>query len=74
MTAALQHRNFTTCEEFGCKYVIRLKENAKLKELAKEEDEALYDVTRDNQINYARVYGEFMYQAGSWDHTRRVVF
>lgn len=25
-------------------------------------------------ISYAVVYGEFMYQAGSWDHPRRVVF
>ena len=65
---------YNVCEEFECKYVIRLKENAKLRELAKGEDDALYNVTRDNQINYAHVYGDFMYQAGSWDHPRRVVF
>ena len=65
---------YKVCEEHDCKYAIRLKENPKLKELAKEKDDALYDVTRDNQIDYAHVYGEFMYQAGSWDHPRRVVF
>ena len=33
---------YNVCEEFECKYVIRLKENAKLRELAKEEDDALF--------------------------------
>jgi hypothetical protein len=65
---------YKVCEEYDCKYAIRLKENSKLKELAKEKDDALYDVTRHNQIDFAHVYGEFMYQAGSWDHPRRVVF
>ena len=65
---------YKVCEEYDCKYAIRLKENPKLKELAKEKDDALYDVTRDNQVDYAHVYGEFMYQAGSWDYPRRVVF
>ena len=65
---------YEVCEEFGCKYAIRLKENTKLRELAKEKDQALYDATIYNMVDSARVYGEFMYQAGSWAHARRVVF
>ena len=29
---------------------------------------------RHNQVDYAVVYGEFLYQVGSWSHPRRVVF
>ena len=29
---------------------------------------------KNDQISYAVTYGEFMYQAGSWDYPRRVVF
>ena len=28
---------------------------------------------RENQVDYAVEYGEFMYQTGSWSHSRRVV-
>jgi len=42
---------YEVLEDKNCKYAIRLKENAKLRELA-----------------------EFLYQAGSWNHPRRVVF
>lgn len=61
-------------ETKDCGYAIRLKENAKLRELAEDENQALYRATRCNQIDYAVEYGEFMYQAGSWYHPRRVVF
>ena len=57
-----------------CKYAIRLKENAKLCELVEDENQALYRATKFNQVDYAVEYGEFMYQAGSWSHPRRVVF
>ena len=65
---------YKACEDHSCKYAIRLKENAKLRALAKFEDEALYNATRYNQVDYAVVYGEFMYQANSWPHPRRVVY
>jgi hypothetical protein len=65
---------YEVLESQDCKYAIRLKENAKLTELAEEEDRALYRATMFNQIDYAVEYGEFMYQAGSWSHPRRVVF
>ena len=61
-------------EDKNCKYAIRLKENARLRELAEEENQALYRATRASQVDYVVEYGEFLYQAGSWSHPRRVVF
>ena len=65
---------YEVLENKDCKYAIRLKENAKLRELAENEDQALYRATRFNQVDYAVEFGEFLYQAGSWTHPRRVVF
>ncbi|MCD8218182.1 MAG: IS1380 family transposase [Clostridiales bacterium] len=65
---------YETLEEKDCKYAIRLKENPNLRKLARDEDEALYHATKHNQVDYAVEYGEFMYQAGTWNHPRRVVF
>lgn len=65
---------YDVCEEKDCKYAIRLKENATLRKLAEMKDQALYRATKYNQVDYAVVYGEFEYQAGSWSHPRRVVF
>lgn len=64
---------YEVLEEKGCKYAIRLKENTRLYELAEDENQALYRATKFNQVDYAVEYGEFMYQAGSWSHPRRVV-
>lgn len=65
---------YKTCECNGCSYAIRLKQNNSLIALAADKDEDLYKFTREDQISYAVTYGEFMYQAGSWDYPRRVVF
>lgn len=65
---------YKTCEHNGCSYAIRLKSNQTLISLASEKDEALYNATKEDQISYAVTYGEFIYQAGSWDYPRRVVF
>lgn len=65
---------YETLEDKDCKYAIRLKENAKLREQAELENQALYRATKFNQVDYAVEYGEFMYQAGSWSHLCRVVF
>jgi len=65
---------YETCENNGCSYAIRLKDNFKLREAAEAEDEALYRATKQDQVSYAVTYGEFMYQAGSWTQPRRVVF
>ena len=65
---------YEVLEDKDCKYAIRLKENAALRKLAEEENQALYRATKYNQLDYAVEYGEFLYQAGSWSHPRRVVF
>lgn len=65
---------YEVLENRNCNYAIRLKENAKLREQAKEADQALCRATKFNQVDYAVEYGEFLYQAGSWSHPRRVVF
>jgi len=64
---------YEQCETNGASYVIRLKENATLRKLASDIDTELAEITKDNMLNYAVVYGEFYYQAGSWEYPRRVV-
>jgi len=64
---------YTQCETNGTSYAIRLKENATLRKLAEELDSELTDITRENIVDYAVVYGEFYYMAGSWDYERRIV-
>lgn len=34
----------------------------------------LDDITRENKVDYAVVYGELIYQAASWPYERRVVY
>ncbi len=65
---------YEVLEGRNCKYAIRLRENAKLRELAEAENQALYRATKLNQMDYAVEYGEFLYQVGSWNHPRRVVY
>ena len=65
---------YKTCEMNGCSYAIRLKQNSSLVTLASDKDEDLYRATKEDQIRYAVTYGEFMYQAGTWEYPRRVVF
>ena len=67
---------YKVLEKRNCKYAIRLKENASLRRLAASKDAELFAKIEHlgNAIDYAAVYGEFMYQAGSWDHPRRVAF
>lgn len=50
------------------KYAIRLKENAKLRELAEEKNQVLNRTTRSYQVDYTAKYGEFLYQTDSWNH------
>ena len=68
------HKLYKTCEMNGCSYAIRLKQNSLLMALASNKDEDLYKATKEDQISYAVTYGEFLYQAGSWDYPRRMVF
>ena len=64
---------YKACETNGTSYAIRLKQNAVLMAEAKFLEDELFDETRLDAIDYAVVYGEFEYQAGSWDYPRRVV-
>jgi hypothetical protein len=64
---------YKQCEENGTSYVIRLKENSVLREKASFLVDELDEITKDNKVDYAVTYGEFMYQAGSWPYPRRVV-
>ena len=64
---------YRVCENNGTSYAIRLKENPVLRKLAQELDDELYDLTREDAVSYAVVYGEFEYQAASWEYPRRVV-
>ena len=65
---------YEVCEDNDCKYAIRLKLNQTLVKYAADADKALFRATIHNQVDYAAEYGEFVYQAGSWSHPRRVVF
>ena len=64
---------YSLCESNSTSYAIRLKENPTLRNLASELDSELYDMTCEDSVSYAVVYGEFEYKAGSWDYPRRVV-
>ena len=53
--------------------MIRLKENGLLREKASYLVDELNEITRNNKVDYAVVYGEFLYKAKSWPYERRVV-
>jgi len=64
---------YKQCEENGTGYIIRLKENAILRDKASYLVDELDEITKNNKVDYAVVYGEFMYQAGPWPYERHVV-
>lgn len=64
---------YKQCETNGTSYVIRLKENCSLRKLASDIEDCLFELTKNDKVSYAAAYGDFMYQAGSWDYKRRVV-
>ena len=64
---------FKESEENGTGYVIRLKENAVLRKKTSCLVDELDEITKSNKVNYATVYGEFMYKVGSRPYDRRVV-
>ena len=64
---------YTQCETNSTSYVVRLKENSVLRTLSADLDNELSETTRINTVDYAVVYGEFLYRAESWDYPRRVV-
>ena len=64
---------YKQCEENSASYVIRLKENGILRKKASHLVDELDKITWNNKVDYAVVYGEFMYKASSWPYERRVV-
>ncbi len=64
---------YSICETNGTNYAIRLKENRILRNKASHLVDELNEITKNNMIDYAVVYGEFEYQANSWEYPRRVV-
>lgn len=64
---------YSLFETNGTSYAIRLKANTVLRQLSEILDSELYDLTQEDAISYAAVYGEFLYKAGSWEYPRRVV-
>ena len=64
---------YKQCEENGTSYVIRLKENGILRKKASYLVDGLDEITKNNKVDYAVAYGEFMYRASSWPYERRVV-
>ena len=64
---------YRQCKENGTSYVIRLKENGILREKASYLVDELDEITKNNKVDHAVVYGEFMYKAGPWPYERRVV-
>lgn len=65
---------YKQCEENGTSYVIRLEENGILREKASHLVDKLDEITKKNKVDYAVVYGEFLYKAGSWSYERLVVY
>ena len=65
---------YEALEDNDCTYAIRLKENSTLRKMISYEDGLFYKSTSSNAVDYAVTYGEFMYQAGSWSHPRRIVY
>ena len=59
-------------ESNGVTYAIRLKESGPLRNAAADFFAELCELTKDNQVDYAVVYGEFFYKADSWLYPRRV--
>ena len=64
---------YVQCEKYNTLYAIRLKANSVLYQKAADLEKELYEKTLEDVVSYAEVYGEFLYQAGTWDTPRRVV-
>lgn len=50
-----------------------MKENGRLRRAATFIEDALFEKTRHNQIDYAVSHGEFLYKTDSWHYPRRIV-
>jgi len=64
---------YTQAESNGCSYAIRLKDNRLLRENAFHLEEEVTAMATIHPEKFIALYGEFSYQAGSWDYLRRVI-
>jgi hypothetical protein len=64
---------YTQAESNGCSYAIRLKNNRLLRELAFHLEEEVTAKAAVHPDQFVALYGEFSYQAGSWNYARRVI-
>mgnify|MGYP000697584169 CR=1 FL=1 len=64
---------YDLCEEFGVRYVIRLKQNPRLSGLGKYLENILLERAHGDYSRHDTAYGQFCYQAASWSCARRVV-
>jgi len=64
---------YKQAESNGCSYAIRLKDNRLLRENAFHLEEEVTEMTALQPEKFIALYGEFSYQAGSWDYPRRVI-
>ena len=56
---------YKQCRENGTSYVSQLKKNGILREKASHLMDELDEITKNNKVDYAIVYGEFMYKSKS---------
>lgn len=59
-------------ESNGVTYAIRMKESRPLRAAAEGLVAEMNEITKDNLVDYAVVYGDFYYKADSWFYPRRV--
>lgn len=64
---------YTQAESHGCSYAIRLKDNRVLRENAFHLEEEVLAMAAIQPEKFIVRYGEFSYQAGSWEYARRVI-
>ena len=62
---------YKQCEKHDTSYVNRLKENGILHEKASYLVDELDEITKNNKVDYAVVYGEFTYKTDPWSYERR---
>jgi len=64
---------YKQAESNGCSYAIRLKDNHLLRENAFHLEEEVTAMAAIRPEKFIALYGEFSYQAKSWDYPRRVI-
>ena len=64
---------YDLCEAYGLHYVIRLKANNMVHQLARDTKSHFMELYGQDYSKSHAVYDDFFYQASSWSHKRRIV-